>query len=314
LLTNIPTYVALNDAALSHHFFVWEKSLAIIRDFEEAFPGANLIALNSDEWKIEQNEFIEHSQRDLKVYSSILQQSNELALKARLCRESPYLLLLQSDSRHRFKQGDQDFNDLRTIGAVDLVDAVNVLTQTPLSQQFQSKFLGYRQDRNKILHLSALKKEIKPVEIIRDTIDFYTFLWPKRNWLADRIEFGSHTSESYFSELADMPMIAQVAYEWGHMERILTKRRFKELFGVEKSKRRYGCPICIEASRCDYTDWTRYDDAAFAYLSKQTTLTCLMCENDFSVSRDSCADFDCRGDVIFDSKVCLSCGIEQARV
>ena len=45
---------------------------------------------------------------------------NELALKAKICAVSPYLLLLRSEPKFSAKVRDIDFSEFRTLDAVDL--------------------------------------------------------------------------------------------------------------------------------------------------------------------------------------------------
>ena len=72
---------------------------------------------------------------------SLLQQSLEIALKAKIAEVSPFLLIA-GDPRTwpKAKDGTNviDFSNFRTIDAVQLCGAVNTVSATPLSKELQS--------------------------------------------------------------------------------------------------------------------------------------------------------------------------------
>ena len=291
MLKNVPDYEGLNNAALSQYFFAWERTLSIESVFQEAH-------FDEETYEEERIKYVEQSQRDLRVYYTIIQQSNELALKARLCRVSPYLLLIGSENRFSFNTEDIEFSDLRTLNAVDLIGAVNSLTEQTLSSEFQTLYNALRVRRNAMLHLDASLEVLDPDDVLHTLIKIYLELWPERNWLADRVLFGSHSSDAYFDDGENFTILGSVIREWSTIYHILTKGEFKNLFGISKSQRRYICFQCLQEAKTDWDDWD-FSEVKFAYLINEDNLHCLICDSNFQVTRKPCAvDHDCEGDVI----------------
>jgi hypothetical protein len=75
-------------------------------------------------WEDEWNDYLTACQPELQSVCSVISHSNELALKAKICKVSPFLLLIGSDFKFGQSQKDINFSDLRTIDAVDLPGAV----------------------------------------------------------------------------------------------------------------------------------------------------------------------------------------------
>jgi len=259
MLVNIPDYEGLNNAALSQHFFAWEKTQNIISAFQESYPDEKFFSE-------EREEYIQQCQRDLRVYYSVIQQSNELALKAKLCKVSPFLLLLGGETKFKSSEKDIDFSSLRTLSAIDLVGVVKSLTSEELSDKFVSLFSD--------------------------------LLWPDRNWLSDRASFGTDGYEAYFDDGKHFTILGSVIREWSDTNKLISKGEFKKLFGITKSKRRYICFNCISETERGWNDWDS-KSVGLAHLISKTKLQCLLCENEFLVERQPCSKgVKCKGDVI----------------
>lgn len=153
MIVNLPTAGALNTTALKLYFRAWHGIVTILHDFDRTYET------NADEWLVpdtglfaeERVDYLEGSQEDLHAILSIVQQCNEIALKARIVAVSPYLLLLNNDVGFTAIGKDIEFSSLRTLDAVDLPKAVNTLTTTPLSQAYIQRYGELRVQRNHIL-------------------------------------------------------------------------------------------------------------------------------------------------------------------
>lgn len=291
MLVNIPDYEGLNNAALSQHFFAWEKTQNIISAFQESYPDEKFFSE-------EREEYIQQCQRDLRVYYSVIQQSNELALKAKLCKVSPFLLLLGGETKFKSSEKDIDFSSLRTLSAIDLVGVVKSLTSEELSDKFVSLFSDLRVCRNAMMHLDASQKNLEPNDLLRLLLTFYIELWPDRNWLSDRASFGTDGYEAYFDDGKHFTILGSVIREWSDTNKLISKGEFKKLFGITKSKRRYICFNCISETERGWNDWDS-KSVGLAHLISKTKLQCLLCENEFLVERQPCSKgVKCKGDVI----------------
>ena len=79
MITNVPSGEDLNKAALRLYFTAWTSLMEIATDFDEEYP-------KEDEWSQEKAEYLRSCQADLQSCCTLIQQSNELALKARIAR------------------------------------------------------------------------------------------------------------------------------------------------------------------------------------------------------------------------------------
>jgi hypothetical protein len=124
----------------------------------------------------------------------------ELALKARICAVSPYLLLLDTGMKLSAAPKQIDFSELRTLDAVDLPGAVNTLTDKPVPDDFIGQYTNLRSLRNKIMHLGEASISLAPETILRQAVSLYLSMWPDRNWLSDRLNFAGQTRQAWLHD------------------------------------------------------------------------------------------------------------------
>ncbi|SJM34046.1 hypothetical protein [Mesorhizobium delmotii] len=315
MIVNIPTSGSLDDVALRLYFSAWSSLINMMDDFELAYE-VEFDPAEDDGWAEERLGYLEACQPELQSICAIIQQSNELALKAKVCKVSPFLLLLKSDPKFSKNRGDIDFSEFRTLDAVDLPSAVNSLCQTPLSDKFIQTYNLIRSLRNTIAHLGGSSKKFEPKELVGILAFQYPELWKDRLWLKDRVEFASQTRTSYFHDYKYSSPHMEVMHELPTTVAVLGKAEFKTLFGEAKSKRRYLCHHCIDAANTRYADLD-LDACKTAHLDKDgKSIHCLMCNGTFPVVRKSCEAGGCKGDVISGDEglypeKCHTCGQDQ---
>jgi hypothetical protein len=89
VITNIPTPESLEDIALRLYFSAWSSLINIRSQFDSVYdPGAEEMGPPID-WADEWNEYLVACQPELQSICTQMQQSNELALKAKICSVSP---------------------------------------------------------------------------------------------------------------------------------------------------------------------------------------------------------------------------------
>ena len=96
MITNIPTPEELENISLRLHFSAWADVLSVITDFDAVFEPSSG---NENTWAEEKESYVEACQPELQSICAIIQQSNEMALKARICAVNPYLLLLNTENK-----------------------------------------------------------------------------------------------------------------------------------------------------------------------------------------------------------------------
>jgi len=308
MIVNLPTPQSLNETALRLYFSAWSSLITIRTDFDAVFE-------HGIDWSQEWSEYLEGYQPEFQAVCSVIQQSNELALKARICAVSPYLLLLGSEPRFSAKVRDIDFSEFRTLDAVDLPAVVNSLCPHPLSDGYIGDYNNLRVPRNKFTHLGQAGQTFKPEDLLDLLIRQYIELWSDRSWLADRANFAARTGAAFLHDGKYNSAASEVIDQLPVTFAQIGKSAFKKLFGIGKTKRRYLCHRCIgEASTRFYE--VDPDRSKTAFLKDPDTLHCLMCDQDLGVVRRPCVVAGCKGDVISldeyrEADVCNTCGRPQ---
>lgn len=308
LILNPPTAASLNDVALRLYFTAWSSLISIVSDFETHFEA--LAAMNGEDddedgRTTQRHAYLEACQPELQSICTIVQQSNELALKAKLCAVSPYLLLLKTDPKLSNAGIDVEFSELRTLDAVDLPGAVNTFCPDRLSPDFVNSYNLFRTLRNKVAHLGSANAAFSPEGLLREMVSQYLQLWPERKWLADWVAVESGTRLSYFHDYSYSSPYSAVFEQWPRTIAAIGKGDFKRLFGFNKSRRRYRCPQCVSNAASKYPP--EAGECETAFLTAPDAVHCVMCGNDWEVSRDKCSW--CNGSVISEEHgLCLVCG------
>ncbi len=307
-IINIPTADHFEQAAKIAFFAGWNDLLHLISDFElhrERDPHA------VEDWDDERKRYYAHCKVELEKVCSWAGQATELALKAKICAVSPYLLLLGTDQRFKAAGGDVDFTDLRTLDTTDLLTTVNTVCSTAMSPEFTERFNRLRQWRNKIVHQGTSNAVFVPKQMAELLARQYAELWPQKLFLADWMAYISGTRFSFFHDGDWSTPHMELAEMLIHFYETLGNTQILALTGRKKGDRRYVCHECFyEGSLAQGA----VDESEFrtAYLKSTTTLCCLLCGNDFPVARDECDQ--CEGNVLstsseYDGK-CHSCGAD----
>jgi hypothetical protein len=314
MIVNLPTAEALNATALKLYFRAWHGIVSILHEFDRVNeteaeqwldPGEGLFAE-------EREEYLEVAQEDLHAILAIVQQSNEIALKARIVGVSPYLLLLNNDVAFGAAGKDIEFSSLRTLDAVDLPRAVNTLTKSPVGQKYVQRYGELRVQRNQYAHLGNTSVVLDPIAMCSAMAEQYLELWPGRPWLKDRVE-ATHGHEHFFDGKHWSPK-HEIMFLLDYERALIPNATFKQLFGVKKSAVEFGCFKCQD-------DWAvsrngpGLQEAPTAFYDKGgNAIHCLICDEDFAAVTKACGNDDFKGkftasdDAEFGAGQCFSCG------
>jgi len=314
MIINLPTHESLKNLALRTYFRAWNDLIDIWYYFASRQNDNNDVLEAIKDWPEEWKEYLVRTQPDLQAISSLLQQSMELALKARVCAVSPYLLLLNSEMKFSTSIKQIDFSDLRTLDAVDLPSAVNTLTDCPLSDEFINLFNKLRSLRNRVMHLGEASVNLKAEAVLRQAVSLYINLWPERHWLSDKLVYAAQTRHASLHDGKYTSTHTEILSAWPVEVALFEKGEFKKLFGYEKSKRRYLCHCCIYEGDTRFADLAK-SECATAFLNDAgSAVSCILCGEAFVVERRNC-NF-CKGNVLganTDDWVgyCHSCGAHE---
>lgn len=319
MIVNIPSADSLNEIALRLYVSAWSAIANIYDDFGRHYDSGTAWSPDwpGDLWGQEWSDYIEVCQPDMQSICIIIQQSNELALKARICSVSPYLLLIRSEARFSQTVKNVDFGTLRTLDALELPGAVNTLCQDTLSPQFIQSYDRIRSLRNQIAHLGVTRKTFQPLELLQLLVQQYLQLWPGRLWLKDRLEFTSDSRRGFFHDGSNTSASAEVMQELPFTFGMLRPAEFKQLFGIPKKTKLHICPRCYDNVSVDYADLDSMRCETAYLTSDKTKLECLMCDSRHSVITRKYYSDSCRGRLIIRSEemrydgVCACCGAKQ---
>ena len=247
MIINVPSAEGLNEIALRLYVSAWSALAKVYEDF--AIHYEQNVGWSPDwpgnSWAQEWNDYIEVCQPDMHSICISIQQSNELALKARICGVSPYLLLIRSEARFSQAVKDVDFSTLRTLDAVELPGAVNTLCKDTLSPQFIQSYDRIRSLRNQIAHLGVIGKNFYPLELLQLLVQQYCDIWPSRRWLKDRLDFTSNSRRGFFHDGTNTSASADVMHELPFTFGMLRPAEFKQLLAYPGV---HGCTFALYAS------------------------------------------------------------------
>ena len=314
MILNVPTAEELTEVALRLYFSAWGMLADISNEFENLDATDQVILYDDEDGGEEamKADYKKQSQHDLQTICTLLQQANEIALKAEICKVSPYLLLVNSDMKFRASNTEVEFSELRTIDAVDLPQAVANMANKKLSDDFVRQYNQLRSLRNGLVHLGRSTQSLDPQQLLDIAIAQYVELWGDRSWLADRLEAFENSRQSFFHDYKYMSPHMLAMQEWINVKDLFKKSQYKKIFKHEKNKRRYLCLPCVNAAATRYSSFSN-EDAGTAYLNPDdNTVTCLMCNETHPVKREKCDCDGCKGNVVsIDERyedVCHTCG------
>ena len=323
MIHNIPTADELRTVSLRLYFKAWSEITDILVEWDEyselltppfsADRGHFYLdppdAPGSEE-TIEWQQYIEAAQSDLQGIYTLIQQSQEIGLKSRICEVSPYLLLKRTDIRPADSSSNTwDFTDFPTLDASELVRVHNMFCSLVLSQQFQLQYDEMRRSRNKISHLGIYRRSIDPHVIIGILQTHYQELYPGRNWMHDRLHFATlhrwaDYADHHFNERTGL------FNELSHLLPGLSDSQFAWLMKHDRKETRYICHSCVADANFEYGS-----EVPTAYRIDDASVHCVICDSVYPMRAGRCARDDCASELLSadpDSDgQCMHCGWSQ---
>lgn len=306
MIKNVPASEDLRIISLRLFFNAWSSVSSIVTDYVSIVGTA----LNA-EWEA----YAEASQNELQGTYTLILQSQEIGLKAKIAEVSPYLLLKRLEAKPIGKGGfEYDFSDFPTIDAGELVRVHNITCATPVSEAFAERFEALRRGRNKIAHLGLFNEKLDPFSLIALLFKQYVELYPGRSWLPDRLHFVSHDRWSgfEFASADGWNPIGAVLSELWEIQAHLTPEQHAIVFGQPVTKERHVCPSCA-------LDLMRHQGGNEPYPGDVPTaskhglaLICSLCDQTHEVREQACVDKDCPGHLVplnvEYGDMCTTCG------
>jgi hypothetical protein len=329
MIINVPTADDLQTISLRLYFKAWAEVIEIITDWYES---SGLLKLGK--WIPEEDQFegdvevdedkawqayLDAAQSDFQGIYTMMQQSQEIGLKALICEVSPFLLL----KRHEAKAVDAethtyDFTDFQTIDAADLIRAHNTFCNRGISPEFQRQFEEIRKSRNKIHHLGIHRNPIDPGFIIDSLLNQYGELYPGRRWLGDRRHFATVNRWSTVGlDSGGWSELTQVFDELWNILPTLPEIHFRTIMRHGPEEQRYICHACVaEANLGEREPYPT--DIPTSYLTEDGThVHCMVCDQQYKIRREVCPtnDPECGCEYVSDCPdsdgCCMRCGWDK---
>lgn len=297
MIEGVPDHNILRDTAIGWMNLAWEMAIreaATFQDIEHLYKELEKDS-GPDVAKTAIAKHWSAKQLLLNNAFSLLQQSLEIALKARIAEVSPFLLIAgdpRTWPKARSKSNAIDFSSFRTIDAVQLCSAVNTVSAAPLSDQFVQFYDRLRQSRNKIAHLNASAIVVELKSLLVDVLAAQKHLFPAVRWTTFRYEYIRsmgyyHDEEGLFTGDDYTPNV--MAIEVNTALRALDRRHLKEFFFFDPSKPVHDCPHCLEGrSDSDH-------DCEFVQRVASDSMQCIVCLSTYSVAEYKKAVIGCFG-------------------
>lgn len=280
--------------------FSWDIVARLLVDLDEAhYFGLDPLEISSEYWS--------SAKRNLTTALAIAQQGVEFVLKGKIAEISPYLLLMDPPAKWPSLHTEEDvyFSDFRTIDAQDLVQVFNTFSPTPLPDGFREQFEAARRKRNSIMHSVDKQLNVNVTEVLETILSMHKSLFPKELWPSTRLKFldEAPTAALGSNEFA----VNQVCWEIDLTIQLLKPAKVIEYFGISKKQRMYYCPICLNGANRD-GDFEHRLAVLEPKSPTSTSVRCAVCGEVSTVTREDCSVAECKGNVISDEGICLTCG------
>jgi hypothetical protein len=286
MIVGVPDHHLLRETAIGWMNLAWDTAIDEARSFQDVeflYEGIE----QEHGADVAQTAIAKHwraKQLALNNAFSLLQQSLEIALKARIAEVSPFLLIA-GDPRSWPKPKDGsnliDFSSFRTIDAVQLCGAVNTVSAVSLSKEFAEFYDRLRQSRNKIAHLNASAIIIEVKSLLVDILTAQKHLFPDVRWTTFRYEYLRSTEQyddkdNLFS--GDDYTSDVMASESNTALQALDSQCLKQFYFFDNSKNAYRCPHCLEGR--NESD----DEREFVQFAGPDNMQCIVCLSSYSVA------------------------------
>jgi hypothetical protein len=283
MIVGVPNHHDLNETATGWLNLAWD----IVTHEAETFQEIEFLFRELEEQhgktKAEQVVAEHWGAKRLKLNNaiSLLQQSLEIFLKAKIAEVSPFLLIAGDPQSWPSpnKLGQVEFSDFRTLDAAHLCRSARIVS-TGLTDQFVQFYTRLRKERNKIAHLNASSIKAEVSAILVDILTAHKHLFPTELWVDFRkrylVSTGEYTDkEALFT--GDDYTHDKVCREVSAALSELEPRHAKQFFEYDTRKKGLSCPKCLELRSGD-------DEWRFAQKQQDGSIKCIACLTSYNQS------------------------------
>lgn len=295
----MPTPQDFFDSGIELFDFAWNTVAELILSFAVATAdfGVEEAEVSQDYWAA--------AKRRLTTSLAVTHQGVEFILKGKIAEVTPYLLLADSPSRwpSPYDGHQLTFAEFKTVDAQDLIRLHDTVQAQQLHGEFVTIFNTLRTKRNSISHSVDKRLQVHTTEVIETILYLHNTLFPQRNWANVRATFiDNYPDAALGSEFSRNYACRELHSVFG----LLSGSDVKRYFGIDQKQRLYLCPACMDLA--SNKDAFRYK---LSMLNPKgptsTTLYCPICDAEHKVVRQDCERAGCKGNVLSEENVCLTC-------
>lgn len=302
MITDVPTPDDFKDAGLAYLNLAWGQALGLMMSLDDMAAEAS-----SDEETVPDG-YWEAAQKPLAAALALIQQGTELIIKGKIADVSPFLLI--SGRPDEWPSDRQScpipFSEFKTLDAKDLVRAHNTAGTTPFSSSFTQDYEQRRRLRNIIMHSVDPTVRITAKSVLTDLLSVHAALTLPQTWLVCRRAYLEQCPDSVaYYDSSDYTHVVMV-HEFSKILDVMQPSAMREYFGINKRQRFYFCNECYWPYR-DFLDVPPRSAQLSPNTSTSTSVRCFICGKTHSVERRSCSNTGCRGNVIGEDGICLTC-------
>ncbi len=282
MITGIPDHNELTETATGWLNLAWDIALGEAKKFQEVEFLYHEIEEREGREVAERaiNQHWNAQRLKLNNAISLLQQSLEIFLKARIAEVSPFLLIAGDPQAWPpvNSSGNVDFAEFRTLDALHLCRAARIVSASPLSEQFVQFYTRLRKERNKIAHLNAGSMKAEAHAIIVDILEAHRLLFPNQLWVEFRkayLESAGQYSDKEGLFTGDDCTNDKICDEIEAALAEISAQHGKLYFQYDRRKKRLRCPHCLGLRHGD-------DEWRFAQKQKDSSIRCIACLSVYS--------------------------------
>ena len=298
----------------------WEIVVSLQRRHMEALSSheENEGIFSDAEMGQQTREFWIRSQHEVQNAQVLIHQAVELALKGKILRVSPYLLIARDPNQYPkgCDTNDRPFSAFRTIDASDLVKVANMVCERRLSREFERFWDDLRDGRNANMHSVDQDGALDVATILYQTLLAHELLFDGAHWVKQRLEYRrvSHRDAAYELIYHDFTISAWLG-EVDAAISLLSKVDCARFLKFRKNDRQYLCPLCEYSSNKHETGTLPHLAQLKSRSPTERSLHCSACDRDIAVVRRSCVGKGCKCNVLSQQDgtwgMCLQCRTEN---
>lgn len=320
MIEEIPSSDDFHQAALDSLNLSWDVLMDLARYVRDAYDYGHLGEEGLQKDKTDGDELKEYwtsAQNLLGNALTLLQQGQELGIKARIAEVSPFLVIMAHprDWPASAVNENVSFGEFRSLNAADLIKVHNTVHRDRLSSEVRKQFDKVRKQRNAIMHSVKAASEIHPGQVAGSILRAYNGILRGEAWFVDRLLHYKRSPEA--AAWGDDYIGNGVLLDWDLTAHLLSTADLRRFFGFDRNGPNYCCPVCHGNTR-DFDEPIR--SAILRADDEPPRVQCVVCQQKTAVERRQCENASwynprtgdegdrCDGNIFsVDGGTCLTC-------